>query len=92
MTSLKDRVRKVDVSQMTQEQADNLSKQIGAELAKIMDEANKKCNEMLGIYGLQTQIHYKVTQLVEKTEEKPKKKSRSKKQSKIQSLDKTQTL
>lgn len=60
---LKDRERKVDINSMTLEQADALSAQIGKEIAKIMDEANLKCNALLNIYGMQTQIGYKVVKL-----------------------------
>jgi hypothetical protein len=75
---------------MTLEQADSLSVQIGQEMAKIMDEANRKCNEMLNIYGLQTQIHYKIVQIAEKTKKKAKVGRRVKKELKTQSLDKLQ--
>lgn len=88
MSNHKERVRKIDVNKMTIEQADALSKQIGAEIARLMDECNTKCNEMLNIYGMKTQIHYQIVQLVEKIEEIPKVRRRAKKQTKAQSLDK----
>ncbi len=90
MSDHRERVRKVDVSKMNIEQADNLSKMIGAEIARLMDECNSKCNEMLNIYGMQTQIHYKIVQIAEKTEEKQKTPRRKKKDPKAQSLDKSQ--
>ncbi len=90
MSNHKDRARKIDVNAMTLEQADRLSVEIGKELAKIMDEANLKCNEMLNIYGLQTKIHYKIVQIGEKTEKKAKSPKRMKKEPKMQSLDKAQ--
>lgn len=93
MSDYKTRERKVDISKMTLEQADMLSKQIGEEMAKIMDEANRKCNEMLNIYGLQTQIHYQIVplqpkeaQVVEITKEKKKRGRKPKKDVKEQSL------
>jgi hypothetical protein len=64
---VKDRERKVDTSKLTIDQADALSVQIGKEISKIMDEANLKCNELLGIYGLQTKIGYKIVKIGKKT-------------------------
>ncbi len=90
MSDHKQRARRIDVNSMTMEAADRLSVEIGKELAKIMDEANNKANEMLNIYGLQTQIHYKIVQVGEKIEKKPKSPKRMKKQVKPQSLDKVQ--
>ena len=90
MTNFKDRPRKIDVNSMSVEAAERLSKEIGVELAKIMDEANAKCNAMLNIYGLQTQIHYQITQVGEKIGKKAKRVNRTKKQVKKQSLDKVQ--
>lgn len=90
MSDHKERVRKVDVNKMSIEQAANLSKMIGAEIARLMDECNSKCNEMLNIYGMQTQIHYQIVQVAEKTQETPKPRRRTKKDSKAQSLDKSQ--
>lgn len=99
MSDHKTRERKVDMSKMTIEQADRLSEMIGQELAKIMDEANRKCNEMLNIYGLQTQIHYQIVQIEEKkaevveiTKEKKKRGRKPKKDVKEQSLTTTETL
>ena len=65
------RKRKIDLHKISPDQADRMSKQIGDEIARIMDEANNKCNAMLNIYGLQTAIGYKII----KTEEKNKKKT-----------------
>ena len=86
MSNHKERVRKIDVNQMTIEQADQLQKQLASEMARIMDEANTKCNEMLNIYGLQTKINYQIIQIAEKTEETPKKRKSVKKVPKGQSL------
>lgn len=93
MSDYKTRERKIDVSKMTADQADMLGKQIGVELAKIFDEANRKCNEMLNIYNLQTQIHYQIVPLgqkqaevVEITKEKKKRGRKPKKNTKEQSL------
>ena len=88
MSDHKDRPRKLDISKMSVEQADAISAQIGKEIARLMDECNSKCNEMLNIYGMQTQINYQIVQLAEKTEQKSKASQRMKKASKGQSLNK----
>jgi hypothetical protein len=75
---VKDRERKVDVNKLSIEQADALSVQIGKEISKIMDEANLKCNQLLGIYGLETQIGYKITKIGAKTRKKAKSKDLAK--------------
>jgi len=87
------RERKVDLNKMSMQQAEAISAQIGQEMAKIMDEANLKCNEILIIYGMQTQIHYKIVplqenkeQVIENIKEKPKRGRKSKKAVKEQSL------
>lgn len=66
------RERKIDINNLTPEQADALSAQIGKEIAKIMDEANLKCNKLLNIYGMQTQIGYKIVKLGTKIRKKKK--------------------
>lgn len=75
---LKDRERKVDIKALTPEQADALSAQIGKEIAKIMDEANLKCNALLNIYGMQTQIGYKIVELGTKLKKPRKSKDQAK--------------
>jgi hypothetical protein len=90
MSDHKERVRKVDVNQMTISQVEQLQKQLATEMAKIMDEANTKCNQMLNIYGLQSKINYQIVQIAEKTEKKPKISKRMKKDVKAQSLSKLQ--
>lgn len=74
----KRRKRKIDLENLSPEQADKLAKQIGDEIAKIMDEANTKCNEMLRIYGLQTEIGYEIVQIAENTKKKSAKTSAKK--------------
>lgn len=88
MSDHKNRARRIDVNKMTIEAADRLSLEMGKELAKIMDEANGKANELLNIYGLQTQISYQIVQVGEKIEKKAKSPRRMKKELKTQSLDK----
>lgn len=75
---LKDRERKVDIKSLTPEQADALSAQIGKEIARIMDEANLKCNALLNIYGMQTQIGYKIVELGTKLKKPRKSKDQAK--------------
>lgn len=58
-----DRQRKVDVDALTMEQVDQLSEQIGKEIAKIMDQANISCNKLLGVYGLRTTINYEIVKI-----------------------------
>ena len=67
--------QQVDIEKLSIEQADALSVQIGQAIAQIMDEANSKCNAVLNIYGMQTQIHYKLVKLGEN----PKKQRKNKK-------------
>jgi len=62
-TDLKKRKRKIDLNKLNEKQADNLGKQIGDKIALIMDEANSKCNELLGIYNLQTSRGYEITEI-----------------------------
>jgi len=61
----KKRERKVNIDNLLPAQADNISKTIGQELAKIMDEANNKCNELLNIYNLETKISYNIQKIEE---------------------------
>lgn len=68
----KRRKRSIDLQKLSPAQVDRMGEQIGDEIAKIMDEANGKCNEMLRIYGLQTAIGYKIVKLEEKAKIKRK--------------------
>jgi hypothetical protein len=56
----KKRKRQINIEKLNIDQADQLAAQIGQEVAKIMDEANKKCNKLLNIYSLQTSIGYEI--------------------------------
>lgn len=53
---LKDRERKVDVENMSIEQVDQLSVQIGEKVRGICDEAADKINAILAIYGMSAKI------------------------------------
>lgn len=68
----KRRKRKIDLNKLNTAQADALAKQLGQEIARIMDEANNKCNKILQIYNLQTKIGYEIVQLVENTKKNKK--------------------
>ena len=90
-SNIADRERKMDINKLSNEQADELSAQLGKEIGRIMDEANLQCNKILNIYGLCTQINYQlkpveVKQVAEIVEKKPKAKKQPKKQVKTQSL------
>jgi len=77
--SLKDRIRKIDVDKLSNQQADELSAYIGKEMAKYMDEANNKCNQLLKAVGYETVISYslkKIGQPIEIIEEKKKTKTK----------------
>lgn len=60
-----ERVRKVDVETLSQEQADELSKQIGDKVVKIQTEALEKINKILNVYGMKAEMSVKVSKLKE---------------------------
>lgn len=60
-----DRVRKVDVDALTQERADELSKQIGDKIVVFQMEALEKINKILGIYGMKAEMSVKISKLEE---------------------------
>lgn len=55
----KNRKRQVDVEKLTSKQADELSEQLGVEIAKILDDASDKCNKLLNIYGMTVLLEHK---------------------------------
>lgn len=74
-----ERERKVDLSKMTIEEADNISIQIGERVRQICDEAAEKTNSILKIYGMSCKIAIAFDTLENKTEsqaETPKKRGR----------------
>ena len=80
----KKRERKIDVENLTKDQADELSKFLGVEMARIMDEANLKCSELLKSIGYETVISYAIKKIGEPLEiieevVKPKKTRKSRK-------------
>lgn len=60
---LKDRVRKIDVNALTPEQVDSLIPQISDKMTEICDEAAKKANAILAIYGASCKIAIAFTEL-----------------------------
>ena len=54
--NLKKRKRKVDLTKMTDEQAELIGEQIGKKIGEIGDAAAAKINEITKIYGLKAKI------------------------------------
>lgn len=50
------RVRKVDVEKLSQDQLDQLMIQMSDEINQIVDSACAKANSLLNIYGLETKM------------------------------------
>lgn len=53
-----ERVRKVDVEKMSEEQLERAVELVGAKLAQICEKAAKEANDILKIYGLYTEIQF----------------------------------
>lgn len=66
MSDILERKRSVDVTKLSEEEADRLSDQIGDKVRAMVDETCEKANKILGIYGLQAKI-----QVVIQEKEKP---------------------
>ena len=64
------RERKVDLSKITPEQEEQISKVLTAKLSEILETAGKQANAILNAYGMEVQIAYKL-----KKQPKSKKKS-----------------
>lgn len=65
-----ERQRSVDLSTITPEQEEKISKVLSDKLSKILENAAKEANAILNTYGVEVQIAYKV-----KKQSKSKKKS-----------------
>jgi hypothetical protein len=50
------RVRKVDVSKLSDEQLEKLQKAISDKIIHIINKANEDANKILSIYGMETQM------------------------------------
>ena len=55
---LSNRKRRVNVESLTPEQADAMGEELGKKIAAVTDDAAKKINEYLAVYGLQAKIQY----------------------------------
>ena len=66
-----DRVRRVDVSNFSIEEADLLSKQIGEKIRQITESAVANANRLLHIYGLEAQMQIVIGEMGKLTKEKP---------------------
>lgn len=87
---LHERVRKVDVSKMNPEEVDRLSVQIGAKVREICDEAARKANAILAIYGMKAKIAIAFNELPKEMEgklEAPKKRGRKPKQNNLNEVN-----
>lgn len=65
-----DRPRTVDLTKITSEQEEQISKVLTAKLSEILENAGKQANAILNTYGMEVQIAYKL-----KKQSKTKKKS-----------------
>ena len=62
---MEDRVRKVNVDEISKERADELSKQIGDKVVKFQTEALEKINKVLNVYGMKAEMSVKISKLEE---------------------------
>lgn len=63
---MEDRVRKVNVEELSLERADELSKQISAKVIQFQTEALEKMNKILSIYGMTAEMTVQISKLEEK--------------------------
>lgn len=63
---MQERVRKVDVSKMSVEQADLLSQQIGEKIGQIQKDALEKMLRILNIYGMTCELSVTIKKLEDK--------------------------
>jgi hypothetical protein len=69
---LKDRKRSFDISKLSAEDADNISKQIGDRVRQICDEAVEKANKILNVYGMNAKMQILIEHELMKGSPKPK--------------------
>lgn len=67
-----ERKRSFDINKLTTEEAEKLSVKIGEKVREICDDAVKKANDLLNIYGMEAKMQIVVQEIGK--EEKPKKK------------------
>lgn len=79
------RERKLNVEQLTPEQADQLSVQIGEKVREIEDKAIADTNRILNIYGMEAKMAIKIGKIGEFDKKAPKKsrKPRKKKEANL---------
>lgn len=65
---LKDRERKISIDNMSQNEVDNLSAQVGDKMREICEEAAKRANSILNIYGMSAKIAIAFEELPEAIE------------------------
>jgi hypothetical protein len=56
--SAEQRVRKINLENLSDDQLQNLTKQLGDKLAKMIDSVTEDANKMLKIYGLKAKIGF----------------------------------
>ena len=62
---MNDRVRKIDVENLTIEKAEQLSKQLSGTIETRLNSIQKELDQMLKIYGLKIEIGFQVKPIVE---------------------------
>ena len=62
---MEDRMRKVNVEELSKERSDELSKQIGDKVVKFQTEALEKINKILNVYGMKAEMSVKISKLEE---------------------------
>jgi len=60
---MEERVRKVDLEKLSEEEADQLSQRIGEKLRQIMDKACDEANRIAQIYGIQVKMQFLIEPL-----------------------------
>ena len=62
---MEERVRKVNVDELSIERAEELSKQIGDKVVQLQTEALEKINKVLNIYGMKGEMNVRISKLEE---------------------------
>lgn len=69
---LAERERKIDISQLSTKEVDNLSKQISDKALAICEDAAKEVNKILAVYGMSAKISLVFNELQQQPEQAPK--------------------
>jgi len=59
---MEDRVRKVDIDKLSDEELKALEERIGKKITNITDDAVKRANQILNIYGLRAKMQIVIEQ------------------------------